>query len=195
MKEVRKLSEEEIEKARSLYLAHKGAKEVAEIIGVPRETIQYYVNKYWKKERQLESQNILCDISTTKRDQLLEISGMSLSIIKNSLTDLAKRDRPLTAFEARTVAALFGELDKILKLDQGSPTDIIASTKPATIIELKERLGLDPFFNDIKHIGGPDEETDSNVINVRKCIDPAPNELDSSSEEPNPEKDKVNPTK
>ena len=41
---------------------------------------------------------------------------------------------------------IVSEIDKILRLDEGEPTDIIAEHKPATIIELQEKLKRDPFY-------------------------------------------------
>ena len=38
------------------------------------------------------------------------------------------------------------EIDRIIRLDDGEPTDIISEHKPSTVIELKAKLKNDPFY-------------------------------------------------
>jgi hypothetical protein len=59
---------------------------------------------------------------------------------------LAKREKPPTPIEARSAAAVFEVMDKILKLDEGKATEIVETNQPADIIELKKRLRKDPML-------------------------------------------------
>jgi len=156
--------------AKALYMDHLPVTEIARRLSICRESLQYHVNQGWRKEREDISKGVLMDIAMSKRSKLMEISGMTLDIILRSLADLNKRDRALTPFEARTVAALFAELDKIIKLDAGDPTDIIASTKPSTYIEVQQKLNMDPFSKPIL-IEEDKGETDDK-INVRTLTNP-----------------------
>ena len=164
-REFNKIPDEILSSAKQLYLDHTPVTEIARRLSISRETIQYHVNTYWRKEREEISKGILMDVALAKRGKLLEISGMTLDIILKSLADLHKRTAPLSAFEARTVAALFAELDKIIKLDAGDPTDIIASNKPSTYVEIQQKLNMDPFSKPILIEEDKGEQDDK--INVR----------------------------
>ena len=62
-----------------------------------------------------------------------------------------KADNPeeLKAHEAKALMDIISNMDKIMRLDAGSPTDIIEETKPVDVIEIRKKiLKADPFLVD-----------------------------------------------
>ena len=71
--------------------------------------------------------------------------------------------------EARNLTTIVSEIDRILRLDDGEPTDIISQHKPATVIELKQKLKADPFF--IEDADFREVENEENSTNTNDGID------------------------
>jgi len=55
------------------------------------------------------------------------------------------------------------EIDRIIRLDDGEPTDIISEHKPVTVIELREKLKKDPFFIEDASFREIDDEKTTNT--------------------------------
>ena len=76
-------------------------------------------------------------------------------------------DHHITPHEVKTLMQIITEMDKITRLDAGSPTDIIADTTPIPVIEIRKKImESDPFlmedadFKEISH-----DQEDSKVSN------------------------------
>ena len=54
-------------------------------------------------------------------------------------------------------------------MDEGEPTDIISQHKPATVIELKQKLKADPFY--IEDADFREVENEENLTNTNDAID------------------------
>jgi len=89
---------------------------------------------------------LLRELTENKSAILSSLVGNSLECLDRAIADLKHRGTPPTIKEARWIANIVTELDKIVRLDEGTPTDIIAEHKPSTIIELKDKLKRDPFY-------------------------------------------------
>lgn len=162
-----------IEKAKEMYMNFSPITNIAKALNIPRTTIQNYVMKSWKQERIIFSGELLSEIANNKKAMLTQIAGKSIDLIVKSLDDLSKKST-LSAFEANTLANIFEKLDRILKLDAGDPTEIIANTKPATVLEIQERLKLDPFLieeADILEEEENEEDTDDSELNINTVRD------------------------
>lgn len=141
-----KLSQKIVEQMRSLYLDHVPVTQIARETGIKRTTVQYYVNNYWKNERETVKTELLTEIAGSKAPSLLKIRDLSLKMLLQGLKELELRDRPLSIQEARNLATILESIDKIVKLDAGSPTDILAAVKPSSPRDIKKRLeDCDPF--------------------------------------------------
>lgn len=145
----KKLSTDQIEWARRQYLNYASISEIARTLGVHRNTIGNYVHglKGWKKERDFAKNELLTELAENKAAHISRIYGTSLDVLTRFVDDLKNRDKALTLVEARNLASILDSIDKIARLDQGSPTDIIADTKPASVIEVREILKQDPFID------------------------------------------------
>jgi hypothetical protein len=147
MKNNKGLSDTKLETARSLYMQYKAVSEIAEIIGEPRTSIQYYVNKEWRDIRELKEAELISGFADERVSKINTIAKHTVDTMIRALESLKNRDKPPTMLEAKAAATMFESIDKILRLDKGQATDIIGETKPITIIELrKEFAEADPFY-------------------------------------------------
>ncbi len=147
--------------AKSRYMNYDPVTVISKDLGVSRTSIQYHVSEHWKAEREKCKSDLLNEISANKKAKIYEISDMSLNLIKEAFREIKERGCAPTAQEARNIMTVLNDLDKIIRLDDGQPTDIIGNTKPATIIELREKLALDPFSvenADFKELETPSED-------------------------------------
>jgi predicted HTH domain antitoxin len=143
------IPEQTIKLAKARYMGHEPLSKIAKELEVPRSSLQYYVNLEWKHERELAENEVISAFADSRISVLNKISKHSADIILKSLESLKNRDKPPSVIEARAAVTIFESLDKIMRLDKGSPTDIIGETKPMTIIELKKEIAqLDPFYKE-----------------------------------------------
>lgn len=166
MAELSAITEKQLEEAKALFMAFTPVVHIAEKLDVNRSTLNNHLRKQkWREERDTFSNELISEIAANKKTQLTKISGLTANVLIKSLEALNKAKKPLTLREARDAAALFETLDKILKLDEGRPTDIIATEKPATIIEIQRRLNNDPLQN-IEYTEFEESDNEEDSINV-----------------------------
>jgi len=146
------IPEQTLKLAKTRYMGHEPLSKICKDLEVPRSSLQYYVNLEWKHERELAENEVISAFADSRVSVLNKISKHSADIILKSLESLSKREKPPTVIEARAAVTIFESLDKIMRLDKGSPTDIIGETKPMTIIELKQEFAqIDPFYIEEKN--------------------------------------------
>jgi len=150
----KKLSKDNLELARAMYLSYESVTDIAASLKIDRSALSYHVNeKGWKDERDLLENEMIAAFGAARASKLNLLSKHSTDIIVKALQNLKNRDKPPTMMEARAAVNIFESLDKIMRLDKGTPTDIIGETKPMTIIELKEQFeAIDPFNKKPKEI-------------------------------------------
>ena len=137
--------DDQIDEAKSLYMEFKTPREISAKTGIKYRTVIYHA-KNWKKDRDLFRYELLKEISENKKAILSSLTSNSLECVDRAIATLKRRENPPTITEARMLTNIIAEIDKILRLDEGNPTDIIAEHKPTTIIELREKLKSDPFY-------------------------------------------------
>tara|TARA_R100001594_G_scaffold98018_1_gene132387 strand:- start:313 stop:831 length:519 start_codon:yes stop_codon:yes gene_type:complete len=167
-----KKSKYDLAEAKSLFMTFMPVIEIAKQLNIPYKTLVYHSNK-WKEERGLLRNEILRELSENKKAILTSLVGNSLECVDRAILDLRNRGRPPTISEARMLTNIIAEVDKILRLDDGNPTDIIAEQKPSTIIELRDKLKRDPFYI---------EETAYKEIPHEKTTNPASDDNKSRGE-------------
>jgi len=138
-------SKYDLDTAKSMFMDFKPLKEIAKVLGIKYRTLVYHKNK-WEEERNLVRKEILRDLADNKRAILVNLTSNSLDCVDRAIEDLKKRDKPPTIHEARLLTNIISEIDRIIRLDDGEPTDIISEHKPSTVIELKAKLKKDPFY-------------------------------------------------
>jgi predicted DNA-binding protein YlxM (UPF0122 family) len=139
------LTDEQREWAKNQYLVeHMSITDIAKKLDVGRTSVSYYANKYWKKELDMMKAELFARFTSTKRMHFTKMSESSIKIIARSLEALANRDNPPSVMEAAKATQILESLDKITRLDDGSPTDIVAE-KPISIKEIESIIDLNPF--------------------------------------------------
>ena len=161
-----KKSKYDLTEAKEMCMAFKAMKDIAGQCSIPYRTLLYH-SKKWEEERDMVRKVILKDLAENKKTVLVSLTGNSLDCIDRAIRTLKERSKPPTIQEARNLTNIVAEIDRILRLDDGEPTDIISQYKPATVIELKQKLKADPFYiEDADFRETKDEKTDSNSTNV-----------------------------
>lgn len=157
MSEIR--SKYDLDAAKTMFMDFKPLKEISKVLGIKYRTLVYHKKK-WEEERNLVRKEILRDLADNKRTILVSLTSNSLDCVDRAIEDLKKRDKPPTIHEARLLTNIISEIDRIIRLDDGEPTDIISEHKPSTVIELKAKLKKDPFYiEDVSFREIKDEDT------------------------------------
>ena len=120
---------------------------------VARSSINHHVTRGWEEERNLLRAELYETLSSSKQVDFNNITGNAISILKKSLANLANRKQSPTLKEALDASKILDVLDKITRLDEGNPTDIISNNdKTIEIIDLKKKMVNDPFYTEPKAI-------------------------------------------
>lgn len=154
----RSLSDDTLLRAKQLYMGFESVTEIAKILEVNRTTIQYYVRKAWKEERDVLSSEFISSITSSRAEELASIQGSSLKILKRSLLYLSNRKMPPSTKEALDAVKILESMDKLAKASpeeyktyQGNIDD--------EVIDMEVIDPFSPMATDIEE-GDLDEETD-----------------------------------
>ena len=79
------------------------------------------------------------------------MTSATIIVLTRALQSLAKREDAPTVSEAKSAASILDVLDKITRLDAGTPTDIITEEKVVTVGELQKRISVDPFAKEVQY--------------------------------------------
>lgn len=145
----REVDEKELARAKTLYMEYASPKEISDITGIARTTLSYHANTYWKQERDMMKADLFAKFSETKRANFVKMSQSSIEIIQRALADLARRENPPTVAEAKRATEILESLDKITRLDDGDPTEIVGE-KPMDLKDIQVIAGLNPFNEEIE---------------------------------------------
>ena len=118
----KKLTKEQLAKAKSLYMNYMPISEIASRVDAPRTSIQNHVNKEWRSERVLRSTEIAANFSEAKLSMMNRTFSTSFKALQEWVRLKAMDVSELKANEAKTMMTIISEMDKILRLDAGSPT-------------------------------------------------------------------------
>ena len=145
---VTELSESEMLEFKRMYMEYVPVTEISRHFNINRSTVSWYVNKHYVAEREMMRAELFRKFTDTKRTNFIKMSQSSIEIITRALQELAQRNVPPTVVEAQRATQILEALDKITRLDEGNPTEIVAE-KPLSAREIKEKLLLDPFNDDV----------------------------------------------
>jgi hypothetical protein len=138
------LTESEKEVAKQCFMQYQSIASIASELKVPRTTVQYHASTYWHPEREMLKAELFSRFTATKRSKFIEMSESSINIIAKALTQLANRDMPPTTREAKDAVSILEALDKITRLDDGRPTEILEE-KVMNISDIQAIASLVPF--------------------------------------------------
>lgn len=133
------------DKAKQLYMDYMPVSEISRITGIHRSTINNHVQSKWKEQRDLAKAQLFDELTDIKKAHFIKLTDSAIRVLGRALDHMAKQENPPTIREAKDAAAVMEALDKITRLDENKPTDIIREEKPITIVELREKMKIDPF--------------------------------------------------
>ena len=160
----KKLTNDQLEYAKGKYMKYTPVAEIARELNVSRLTLQNYVNNSWKSERVLLSNQLSAELADSKAASITKIFSSSYKGLESWVKKVTAPSYEMKPHEAKTLMSIIESMDKITRLDQGSPTDIISDTKPISVVEIREKiLNADPFqiedanFKEIEDAGEAEE--------------------------------------
>lgn len=135
-----------LEKAKKMYMEYTPVSSISRHINVPKTTLQHYCTNYWHPEREMARAELFQKMTDTKRVDFARITEATICIMTRALQNLAARSEPPTMAEASKASEILSSLDKITRLDDGNPTDIISNQEKVLTVEtIRKKLSLDPF--------------------------------------------------
>ena len=164
-------------KAKEMYFNNSTHSEIAGACNVSRSTVTTWVNKSWRDEREIKRIEDLNLFIRSKKSEYVDISAKIIDFLKRYADYLVKKSTPLTEKEAKTAIEILDKLDKQTRLDENKPTEITHSDKPITVVELREKLKVDPF-SDIEEIEYEETIMDPSPGNAL----PSPSDASSNGE-------------
>jgi len=137
---------EQKETAKELYMQYRPFLEIAAETGLSIYAINWYARKYWRQERDLAKTQVIQLLGEQKAKAFAEIGMHGMDLLVRSLREHSKNGTILSVKEAFALSNIITNIDKIVRLDEGAPTDIISDMKPSTREEVIEVINVDPFF-------------------------------------------------
>ena len=145
----KRLSDEQLEWAKAQYMDYTPVTKIASKLGVRKNTVQYHVDKGWRSERTLRSNTLISEFTEAKANMMNSTFSCSFKSIQEWVRVKSKHPEELKPHEVKTMMSIISEMDKIMRLDKGEPTDIVSETKPISVIEVRNQiLKSDPFLKD-----------------------------------------------
>lgn len=141
---IRKYTDEQITLAKNLYMAYKTRREISEASGINFNTLPGYIEK-WAVERELNKKELFSSLADAKKRHFVDLANNGLEVLVRGIKELNRSGEPLSPRDLKEVAAVIEVIDKIIRLDDGKPTEITENIKPATRESIIELLKADPF--------------------------------------------------
>ena len=129
---------------KALYMEYKNPSQIAKACRCSRSTVVHHIKK-WATERELKRAELFQTMSEAKQVEFTNMTQATITIMTRALAGLANRAEEPTMREAVMASDILATLDKITRLDEGNPTDIISKDKPLTIVEVQKAIAQDPF--------------------------------------------------
>lgn len=146
-----------IVKAKSLYMAGVSSQVIHKLVGIPIKELDTLImgadglgtaKGCWNNERVSAVDEVVIAASIERLDFSLRCTGIASAVLHDSLTllhtQMKEGGRSLTVKEMESVASIIEKLDKIVRLEKGSPTEIV-SKAGLSVEEAKAIIMNDPF--------------------------------------------------
>ena len=142
----KQLTDQQLEWAKAEYMNYRSISDIARALSVPRTTIQYHVNEKWKTERTLRRNELAAELSESKVALISSTFSASYKGVHNWVKTVTDPSYTLKPHEVKTLMAIIESMDKITRLDAGSPTDIVSEITPVSVLEIRKKImENDPF--------------------------------------------------
>jgi uncharacterized protein YjcR len=151
------------EQAKVLYMRGTPNKHICDELDIEQVKLSQWVStQKWLHIREEVRKEIVEAWVKGKKEKMTNISLLSLDIIESALKhrkEEAKdnKDKPLTLAEAKLVADIFSQVDKVYKLDSGEATER-TQVNAVTLDDLREALHLDGYIDVTPKQGDSDDD-------------------------------------
>jgi len=139
-----KLTDAQLKRMKDEYMQYKNPTQIAKAVRCARTTVVHHIKK-WDVEREMKKAELFQTMSEAKQVEFTNMTQATITIMNRALAGLANRTEEPTMREAVMASDILATLDKITRLDDGNPTDIISKDKALSIIEVKRKIASDPF--------------------------------------------------
>lgn len=157
--EIQKLDRKTRDQAKMYYLADYSLDDIAELVNIPIDTVRFYVfgeNGAGTNEMcwfQIKKKLGPTAVSTFIKDKIAVLdktSGLALSLVNENLKRIQHQFETdssfvLTIDDTKKLAGIMVDMDKMVRLESGKPTDIIDSVASMSIADARRILLEDPF--------------------------------------------------
>jgi len=109
----RSIPDDVLMQAKEKYMAHESVSQIARDLEVNRTTLQYYVRKDWKPERDLISKDIVSSLNSGRLSDLLKTKDLTMSIVNKALKSVLQRSEPPSTKEALDAFKLYQGVDEL----------------------------------------------------------------------------------
>lgn len=158
----KKWTDEDLRIAESLYMDYVTPTAIAKETGIPRTTLVYHIQTYWKPKRLEHTTELMQTVSAARREDFSLLTGSALKIMNRALKTVTTRKTPPTLKEALDAAKVLDTIDRITRLDQAAENENSSSNDQVSSKELIKRLQTaDPFF-EIEEKESKDEDKSVN---------------------------------
>lgn len=147
----------EVDKARRFYMAGLTLSNIQRLVNIPPDFLQALIMgsdgsgkspECWYAQKIGTTDEVVVAASLERLDFTLKCTGLASSVLHTSLESLNEQvkagGRVLTIKEMESMTNIVEKLDKIVRLEKGSPTEII-SKAGLTVEEARSILANDPF--------------------------------------------------
>lgn len=136
------------------YLDYVPLNIISKSYHMPFSELTSYINvggpdgKPWREQREEYEETSHREYFATRSGRLNELVNFSIVGIKRALNRSLSR-KNVSLKDAKVMSEILGTLDKIIRLDEGRPTDIHEVQKPASLEEVRMFMrSNDPFLQD-----------------------------------------------
>lgn len=154
---IQKLSKKEMEKAQNLYMSNVEISDICTALSIDPDTIRFYVfgpdgdgklATCWSQLRKRTNNSAQSMYLKNKVEILDATAGVGVEILSRSLIGLRDRvssgDLELTVDEMAKISKIVVDLDKIVRLEAGTATELIQHVG-LSLAEARRVLEEDPF--------------------------------------------------
>lgn len=143
-------------KAVEMWMNYSTLARMSEVLKTPLGTVRDWVYKGRngmfpiKDIRDAMEKETLREIAKNKLPALKNIMDSSLLLIRTSMEDLVKGKTSLTIDEMKKISDIIGNMDKIVKLDEGQATEHVSIVNLDPINNMKDAIEV---FDEIDDFG------------------------------------------
>jgi hypothetical protein len=130
--------------AKAMFMNYKTYNEIANATGINPYTVRQKCGK-WKKERDVQKYEVLKALVDHKKQFFVDLTTSGLELLVRNIKDLNNEKATLSVKELASISDIITNIDKIIRLDDGTATEIVTEIKPATREQIVELVRNDPF--------------------------------------------------